>query len=71
MPWLGRMPAASTSEGVGDRVRGVRSAVAMLVRAVWQHWARGGGMVWQGREIVGESERVQGSSFDYMPCRLP
>lgn len=40
MPWLGKMPAASTSEGVGDRARGVRSAVA-IVRAVRQHWAAG------------------------------
>ena len=47
MPWLGKMPTASTSEGVGDRVRGVRSAVAIL-RTVRQHWAAGrceGGVV--------------------------
>jgi hypothetical protein len=52
MPWLGKMPAASTSEGVGDLVRGVRSAVAMLVRAVRQHWATGSceRVVWQKRE---------------------
>jgi len=42
MPWLGKMPAASTSEGVGDRVRGVRSAVAILLCTDQQHWATGG-----------------------------
>lgn len=42
MPWLGKMPAASTSDGVGDR-RGVSAAVRSSAMAgaqtTSQHWA--------------------------------